>query len=168
MTLRRLQGFVGHVRSPRAVVLALRMIAWSLLLPLLKRFLPLPTLVRLVACRARSSRRAARESLIATFAWGIYRARPSQARDNCLERSLLAYRFLSRGSADPRLVIGVRKPEDEMLGHAWVVVDGVPLYDSPSAISEYTVLAEFAANGALVGGSDHLEHHSIRARGSVF
>ncbi len=43
---------------------------------------------------------------------------------NCLRRSVLLYRELSRLGADPILNIGFKRSEAGLEGHAWVVVDG--------------------------------------------
>jgi hypothetical protein len=51
-------------------------------------------------------------------------------QDNCLERSLVAYRFLGRAGASPQLVIGVARDERGVRGHAWVTVDGRPIGES--------------------------------------
>ena len=44
--------------------------------------------------------------------------------DDCVPRSLLLYRELSRLGADPTLCIGFKRAEAALLGHAWVEVDG--------------------------------------------
>jgi len=66
---------------------------------------------------------------------------------NCLERSLILYRYLARANADPRLVVGMGKP-DEFIGHVWVTVDGRPLLDSPETLHAYTEVVRFGARGA--------------------
>ena len=88
----------------------------------LKRMLPLPKLVQLMwtsprvsagntACEQRSVRVVSRLS--------------RASGGNCLERSLILYRYLSHAGAQPRLVVGMARPE-EYLGHVWVTVDGQP------------------------------------------
>jgi hypothetical protein len=66
---------------------------------------------------------------------------------NCLERSLILYRYLARANADPRLVVGMGKP-DEFLGHVWVTVDGRPLLDTPETLRAYTEVVRFGGGGA--------------------
>ena len=66
---------------------------------------------------------------------------------NCLERSLILYRYLARANADPRLVVGMSKAH-EFLGHVWVTVDGRPLLDTPETLRAYTVVVRFGARGA--------------------
>jgi hypothetical protein len=83
----------------------------------------------------------------------IFRARPLFRRNNCLERSLLTYRFLAREGLDPRLVLGARKAEGRFRGHAWVSIDGRPIMDGDEAIEQFTPFAEFGAGGTLTAGS---------------
>lgn len=124
------------------------MLVWAAALPVLKRVLPLPTVVKLAARRrprAGSSRN--REEEVTTLARWLY-ARSSVRDDNCLERSLLTYRFLAQRGADPLLFIGVRKGEDGVLGHAWVTVNGEPVYEAADELTDYATVVTFGAAGA--------------------
>jgi Transglutaminase-like superfamily len=137
------------------VRLALRMAGWSLLLPLLKRVLPLKKLTRLMWAEGRGGRSLEREREIARLSVVLTRLRPPRFQSNCLERSLLAYRFLSQANVDPHLVIAVSALEDRLVGHAWVTVDGRPVHDSPAEVREFVSVVEFGAEGrALDGGRD--------------
>jgi hypothetical protein len=69
-----------------------------------------------------------------------------QSGGNCLERSLILYRYLSRARANPRLVVGMAKP-DEFIGHVWVTLDSRPLFDSSETLREYTEVMTFGAGG---------------------
>ena len=112
-------------------------------LPLLKRTLPLPRLVRLMWLPARASERhLERERRTARVIRGLCRT----SGGNCLERSLILYRYLARANADPHLVVGIGKPGG-FLGHVWVTVDGQPLLDSPETLREYTEVVRFGAGG---------------------
>ena len=66
---------------------------------------------------------------------------------NCLERSLVLYRYLARANADPHLVVGMARP-DEYLGHVWVTVDGQPLLETPETLGGYTEVVTFGAGRA--------------------
>jgi hypothetical protein len=114
--------------------------------------MPLHTLVQIVSPTPREGPRdPRRERQIALFAdWASRIVRP-RTRGNCLERSLVAYRYLVGAHAEPRLVIGFRRDESSVLGHAWVLVDGQPVSDSPATLDEYQVAMSFDAGGrALV------------------
>jgi hypothetical protein len=98
----------------------------------------------------------ASERQIVALSSQLARLRPPRFRDNCLERSLLAYRFLTRANADPRLVVGVRIGENGLLGHAWVTLDGEPIHESSAAISEFSRVVEFGPDGAASGNQPEL------------
>jgi hypothetical protein len=63
---------------------------------------------------------------------------------NCLERSLVLYRYLGWANADPDLVVGMARP-DEYLGHVWVTVDGQALLETPETLRGYTEVVRFRA-----------------------
>jgi hypothetical protein len=90
----------------------------------LKYVLPLPVLVRIMA-RIRPRPRAGDEERILALAAAFGRLRP-RSQGNCLERSLLAYRFLLGTGCAPELVLGVNKT-DRVSGHAWVTLNGAPV-----------------------------------------
>ena len=144
---RRLAAVRARVRSPRDALLLGRMIGWALVVPALKRLLPLPRLVRLAA-RPRPAAPAQHDvEQVTAFARWIYR-RGLLTRDaNCLERSLVSYRFLTEAGAGPRLVVGFAKADGGVVGHAWVVVGEEPVNDSWAAVSEYVPTIEFGPDG---------------------
>jgi hypothetical protein len=139
--------------GPTDIWLALRMAGWSLLVPLLKRLLPLKALTRLMWAEGRRVRSPERERQIMRLSFLLARLRPPSFRSNCLERSLLAYRFLAQLNADPRLVIAVSASESGVVGHAWVTVDDRPVHDSAAEIRQFVSIAEFGAKGLLLGGT---------------
>jgi Transglutaminase-like superfamily len=66
---------------------------------------------------------------------------------NCLARSLVIYRFLSKTSVEPQLVIAFQKGAAPVLGHAWVTVNAIPIHDSPQALDEFEPLVVFSRAG---------------------
>lgn len=123
----------------------LRMVAWSLALPVLKHVIPIRRLVCMMWSPGTGARSPDRVQAVISLSARVTRARP-----NCLERSLLAYRFLSRTGADPRLVLGIGRLDGTLSGHAWVTLDGVPVHEAPEAISGFTPLVEFGPDGRPV------------------
>ena len=117
------------------------------MLPLLKRALPLQRLAALMWTTGESNRSIGEERRIITLSARITRLRP-RLRSNCLERSLLAYRFLARAGADPRLVVGVDTQEGTVVGHAWVTIDGEPIHEKHDAVESFTRLVEFGPAGS--------------------
>ena len=128
------------------------MLAWTPLLPLLKRTLPLPRLVRLMWAPPRETHaNEERHRQVSEIARLIYRSRALTRSDNCLERSLLTYRFLAIHSADPKLVVAVGR-SGETHGHAWVVVDGVPVNETDATLAPYVPFAAFGTGGKRLTG----------------
>jgi hypothetical protein len=72
-----------------------------------------------------------REIRIAELARVVYRSQHKSRSGNCLERSLVLYRYLSGAGADPELLVGVRRGEEEVRGHAWVTLHGAPVEEPP-------------------------------------
>ena len=127
--------------------LVLRALVWRVALPVLKYLLPIGTLTRLmwVKPRAGDGRPSGQPDAVLN-AWR--RGGRLLVSPNCLERSLLLYRLLSREGANPTIVFGVDRTET-VAGHAWVEVDGAVVHDAGTA--EYTRVATFGINGQVAG-----------------
>lgn len=135
--------------GPNDFWLAGRLFLWSLALPILKRLLPLQTLVRFAWARPRTNRRRPeRERQVMRLAHAVWSGSRVRRRDgNCLERSIAAFRFLSRLNANPELVAGTRRAGGDMIGHVWIVVDGQPFGESREELAEYLPMIAFGAGG---------------------
>ena len=72
---------------------------------------------------------------------------------NCLDRSLTLYRVLSRADARPTLVLGARRGETSVAGHAWIEIDGESPFDSE--IHGYTPVV------ALTGRPSESAHPTV-------
>jgi Transglutaminase-like superfamily len=136
------------LRSPAGALLLARMLAWRLALPLLKRALPLPRLARLAAGGPRRELPFTPAQVV-SLSHRLFGARAAESSD-CLERSLLTYRFLLRTGAAAELVCGVRRADGAVVGHAWVAVAGAPVDEPPEALAGYATLVAFDASGARV------------------
>jgi hypothetical protein len=71
------------------------------------------------------------------------RPRLLSSRDNCLDRSLLAYRYLLASGARPALAVGVSRADATILGHAWILIDGQPLGESHASLEPFTEIVRF-------------------------
>jgi Transglutaminase-like superfamily len=152
--LRRARVLKASIRSPGDVWLGVRMLGWRMVLPVLKRALPLPRLARLMwTPSSGQGREPAREERIATLANGLGGRRRGRL-DNCLERSLVAYRYLSRAGARPELVVGVARKEDDggVRGHAWIRVDGRPFHEPARSLDGFEEMTAFGGDGTMVAG----------------
>ena len=145
---RHLVALRGLVSTPADAALLARMLPWWVALPLLKRATPLPRLVRFAQLDPhRTARDPEREAKVAAIAEWLFRVRPQRGRDNCLERSLVAYRFLGRLNAEPELVVGFGGEEEATVGHVWVTVDGRPVHDEPESLDAYEAVVVFTSDG---------------------
>ena len=147
---RRLKAMCSWMR-PAHVCLASRIATWVILLPILKFILSLPTLVRLLAPKAHvgdqqdeAHERRAMQLIDALYQRGLI---------GCLERSLLVYRFCSRGEGGAQLVIGVRKDGGSIMGHAWVTIHGRPVHETADAIADYAPVLVFGPGPAIRAGA---------------
>lgn len=146
--LGRLPNAVRTLRSPSDLVLVVRMLAWAVVLPVLKARMPLERLVALMWTDAGApGRDPARERQVVRLARMCHRAITAGRRDNCLERSLIAYRHLAARNAAPLLVVGARPGSAGVEGHVWVTVDGTPVHDRPDEIATYVPLTAFGTGG---------------------
>lgn len=138
--------------SPRDVGLAVRVFGWALVLPILKHLVPVQSLARIMHRASRQTARdAVHEERIVTFArWGARLIR-WKSGGNCLERGLIAYRYLGEAGASPTLVVGLGHGDTgSLVGHAWVLLDGRPAGESAAAVSVYTPVFAFAPDGSLM------------------
>jgi hypothetical protein len=118
------------------------MAGWRLVLPVLERVRALRSLPRLMCRGGRSERDRDREQQ-ALLAHSIYRRLPVVG-DNCLERSLLLYRFLSEAGVEPTLVIGARRGTPSIIAHAWVTVEGRAI---DSGAKNFKTIVAFGRDG---------------------
>jgi Transglutaminase-like superfamily len=153
----RARAFLAFVATPADAALLARMFAWRVCLPVLKYVLPLPQLVRLMSARAGRSQRARERRIAAMTAW-LYRPAGILAADeNCLERSLLTYRYLGRAGAEPTLVVGMRRGSAPVpRGHVWVMVDRRPVAETHGSLEPFVPVVSFNARGrARACGEPH-------------
>jgi hypothetical protein len=119
-----------------------------LALAVLKRTVPIATLVRLMATPGGRATRDPRR-IVELVDW-LYGPRRKRELGNCLDRSLVLYRFLSRSEPATRLVIGMRRESSELEGHAWVIAGDRAFGETPPSGGGFVTLATFAADGRRV------------------
>ena len=122
-------------------VLFVRLVFLALLLPVLRRFMDLPTLVDLLGRGGSRVRNVAEADLTAVRRVSALSRRLPVYR-NCLNRSLLLFHLLPAGACAPELVLGLGLGEDgQWLGHAWVLLNGAPFEEGN--LAHYTPFAHF-------------------------
>jgi hypothetical protein len=146
--LHRISRFLKIFKNPSDVWLLTRIVSWALVLPILKRIIPLKSLARFMWIPAKKEATPEQEMKIATLVRWLYHFVFSQK--TCLERSLLLYRFLSRNNSDPRLITGMRRADDQSWkGHAWVLVRGKPFEEPETSVEDFQTFAVFGPAGVM-------------------
>jgi hypothetical protein len=136
--------------SEPSTLTAAEMTLWSVLLPALRRAVPVARLARLVWVEPKMQRSPERERGIVEWAERLTKLRPRRTA-NCLERSLLAYRFLSGAGAAPQLVLGIGRADEGVIGHAWITVDDVPIFETTAMLNDFAPIAVFGSRGIQLG-----------------
>jgi Transglutaminase-like superfamily len=147
---RRTRLVAGLLTRPGDLWLALRMVAWRLVLPALKRRMPLPRLIQLIWKQGPAEpARPEREARVADLAAMVFRSEHHYRYGNCLERSLVLCRYLSAAGSDPELLVGMRRGEKDLLeGHAWVVARGHAVGEPPNSLEGYAKVVGFRGEGS--------------------
>jgi hypothetical protein len=126
-----------------------RLLPAYMLFGLLKHLVPLRLLARWVWCRPAGWRDRDVERRLQRRVIRLGQLVGLPDRD-CLQRSLVLYRALSRAGADPMLVIGFDRMNGRIFGHAWVVVDGQAVIESETDLLRFSPVVAFGRQGVLV------------------
>jgi len=127
--------------------LLVRLIPAYVLLGLLKYVVPLGWLARWAWCPPDGPRDRAAERRLALSVFRLSHLTGLLDRD-CLHRSLLLYRMLSRAGANPTLVVGFQRLNGRILGHAWVIVDGHAVIEPEIDLLRFSPVFAFGFEGA--------------------
>jgi hypothetical protein len=112
--------------------LLLRVLGWRLALPILKHAVPVRTLAGwMSAAPDTSPGSSAQRRRVEALRQMLTHGGRVVMSGNCLERSLVLYRFLGEAGAEPTLVMGVNKAGGMVGGHAWIELDGEPIEETP-------------------------------------
>lgn len=135
----------SRARQRAATVLAVpRLAAWYLTFGVLKYVLPLGSFARWTWRDPRRARQREVERLLVERVKRVQRLLGGLDRD-CLQRSLLLYRELSRAGADPVLVVGFRRAQGRLRGHAWIVADNDTVAEGD--VREFVEMVRFGRRG---------------------
>jgi hypothetical protein len=153
----------SHPRRRRVATAAglARLLPWYLAFGALRHFVPLPWLARW-AWRASSGERDLEfEQKLAARVIRLRRTL-ERGRGDCLQSSLVLYRELSRAGADPTLVVGFRRTNGRMQGHAWVLAEGRPVGESQDALDGFAPTFGFGRHGTLQPMPEWASGESLR------
>ena len=114
------------LREPSSVFLLARMAAWTVVISLAARVLPLPKALGIVAPRRRHARSRSPAKIV-ELADLLFRANVAAFTPTCWKRAAVLHRYLLLAGIENRVVFGVRRAGESALdGHAWIEVDGKP------------------------------------------
>jgi len=127
-----------------SALLAARVLLVAAAVPALMR-LPLSRLERLLEpCRPRR----ASEQELARLAERVERVLslgPPLVRSGCLTRGVTLYYFLRRAGADVALAFGIAGPDDDFVGHCWLVRGGRPFLEAADPAPRFTEVVRLGA-----------------------
>src|SRR5262249_34548422 len=126
-----------------------RLLPAYLLLGLLKHLVPLRWLARWAWCHPRGLHHREAERCLTASVLRLSQLTGLPDRD-CLQRSLLLYRVLSRAGAEPTLVVGFDRIDGRILGHAWVTTDGHAVIEREADLLRFSPTFSFGTRGALL------------------
>jgi hypothetical protein len=136
---RRLTGRLINDFQTTTVLLFLRVS-----LPLLKRVVAVRRLIVWLSTRpAKIHANGDRASRISCAIATIHHGGGLLIGSNCLERSLAAYWMLRRAGASPRLVLGAKRRDGELAGHAWIEL-GTVVFETHAG--EFVHIASFGGD----------------------
>lgn len=119
-------------RGPADLVLAARVAIWVALSSPLLRLFGIDRALALVhplrSARLGAAEMRTRGRRIQRYADGFMRKSLFGGTPVCWKRAVAVHRLLPRGDADVRILFGVERGEKgDLMGHAWVELDGVAL-----------------------------------------
>jgi Transglutaminase-like superfamily len=126
-----------------------RLLPAYVLLGLVKHIVPLKWLARWAWCPPVGPRDREAERRLAASVSRLSQLAGLPDRD-CLQRSLLLYRVLSRAGAEPTLVVGFDRINGRVLGHAWVIMDGHAVIERETDLLRFSPTFSFGSRGTLL------------------
>jgi hypothetical protein len=134
----------------RAGAQYLKLVTEYTALGILKHLVPIHTLARWAWAAPVRDRDPRSERVLVARVQRL--ARWFRTDRDCLQRSLVLYRELSRAGAAPILQFGFRQSATGVDGHAWVSTDGVVLGEVDPT-REYSTAIAFGPDGRVVNRS---------------
>ena len=128
---------LNQIENPRDLWLLLRIIALASILPLMLRWIRLPTLLELLESR-KPAVVLEKEQIdkVVRFTNFIISKNGFGGKGNCLKRSLLLYRFLGEASMRTEINFGIRRG-GRLIGHSWLTYQGRPFLDNEESVRDF-------------------------------
>ena len=138
-----------------------RLVWWFWILQLAKHVLPLRMLARWSWRRHDDSSPPPPRSVMVSRVLRAGEIAGVPDRD-CLQRSLLLYRELSRYGYGPTLMVGLRREHGGTVGHAWVSCGGEVIAEPTADVERFEPILRFGTSGVLLPSTT-----SMRAEGRL-
>lgn len=139
---------------PQDGMLLLDLLRQLLAMELAVRRRPLPEIVadiqREAKCRQKPDMAA--EALLMDKIWrgcGFWLRWLFLGNRPCLRRSLVIFRWRVQHGLPVKLLVGVDRRQGELMGHAWLEIDGAPFREDALRLKEYVVMLDFAQESAV-------------------
>jgi hypothetical protein len=134
-------------RDYKSLLLLFRMAAWIVALSAMVKFLPLPTILKIIdpqVSRAPMSDPQALQQRLTHCIDRLLSTNRLVFTPTCWKRATVLYRYLALNGIRTRIVFGLSKKGEGLLaGHAWLEADGKPFLESKNP--EFTVTYSFPA-----------------------
>jgi hypothetical protein len=144
-----LKTLCREVEDVKDLVMLVRLAWLTIAVPLCLTFLRLPLLLELLTPRWANSydkksrgidgRRAKR---IAGWTNGVLSRDPFPYKNTCLKRSLIHYHMQRACGAEVVIHFGAKLESADLLGHAWLTLDGKP-FPNPDEVITYPTIYSF-------------------------
>lgn len=133
----KLRDKIRQLQNPADFWLFIRIAGLTLIMPLLLRWLRLPTLLKILTpSEGVSQKKKEQIEKIVLFTGFILGSR-IVGKKTCLKRSLVLYHFLRRAGVDVEIDLGIAKNDTELIGHSWLTYNGLPYLESEVVIKNY-------------------------------
>lgn len=131
---------LNQIKNPKDLWLLLRIAAMASILPLLLRWMRLPTLLKVLQSR-NSVAAPEKEQIdkIVRFSNFVFGRNVLAGKSSCLKRSLLLYHFLGKAGMEVELNFGIKKGNG-LLGHCWLTSGGKIYLDNEDHITNFEVI----------------------------
>lgn len=125
--IEKLKKLWKFVETCDGLWLFIRIGFWLALVSILLRLIPLPSILKLLTPKKPSKKKWQKDKLVNFISLWLGQDR-AFFRRSCLKRSLVLYRYLNLQKEPARFFIGIKKEDDKILGHAWIMLGEQKLF----------------------------------------
>lgn len=135
----RIRQKLHQIRNSKDLLLLLQITVLACLLPLLLRWVKLPTLLKVLKPwnRTATVERKQVDKIVrfTNFIVGM----GFTGKRTCLKKSLLLYHFLRRAGVNVEMNFGIRKAKG-LIGHSWLTYQANPYLDDEKSTRDFEII----------------------------